>query len=51
MRGDLAACQGECDKPALERLIASADAEIDRLAYELYGLTEREIKVVEQGAD
>jgi hypothetical protein len=44
----LAGCRGECDKPAIERLIASTDAEIDRLAYELYGLTEEEIGIVEQ---
>ena len=32
---------------ALERQIAATDAEIDRLVYELYGLTEEEIKIVE----
>lgn len=31
----------------LERQIASTDKEIDRLVYELYGLTEEEIKIVE----
>jgi hypothetical protein len=43
----LADCQGECDKPVIERLIASTDAEIDRLVYELYGLTAEEIAIVE----
>ncbi len=32
----------------LERQIAHTDIEIDRLVYELYGLTEEEIKVVEE---
>jgi len=35
------------DKAALDRQIAATDAEIDRLVYELYGLTEEEIKIVE----
>jgi hypothetical protein len=30
-----------------DRMIASTDAEIDRLVYDLYGLTEEEIKIVE----
>ena len=31
----------------LEREIAATDAQIDRLVYDLYGLTEKEIKIVE----
>ena len=31
----------------LDHEIASVDAEIDSLVYELYGLTEEEIKIVE----
>ncbi len=31
----------------LSRQIASTDVAIDRLVYELYGLTEEEIKIVE----
>ena len=31
----------------VQRAIAATDAEIDRLVYELYGLTEEEIKIVE----
>ena len=31
----------------LRRQIAATDDEIDRLVYELYGLTEAEIKIVE----
>ena len=32
---------------ALERQIAQTDDEIDKRVYELYGLTEEEIKIVE----
>ncbi len=32
----------------LESQIESTDREIDRLAYELYGLTAEEIKIVEE---
>jgi hypothetical protein len=35
------------EQERLAREIASTDREIDRLVYELYGLTEEEIKVVE----
>ncbi|MCK4734589.1 MAG: hypothetical protein KAT65_19190, partial [Methanophagales archaeon] len=37
----------EIDKGLYERQIRIVDAQIDRLVYELYGLTEEEIKVVE----
>jgi len=37
------------EKERLKREIASTDAQIDRLVYELYGLTEDEIKIVEGG--
>ena len=37
----------EHDKEVLRRQIALTDAEIDRLVYELYGLTDEEIKIVE----
>ena len=32
----------------IQRQIESTDAEIDRLVYDLYGLTESEIAIVEQ---
>jgi hypothetical protein len=32
---------------ALERQIAATDRQIDELVYELYGLTEEEIRIVE----
>ena len=35
------------EKTSLERQIAATDTQIDRLVYELYGLTEDEIKIVE----
>ena len=37
------------DKEMLSRQIESTDAAIDRLVYELYGLTEDEVKIVERG--
>jgi hypothetical protein len=36
------------DKTVIQRQIAATDREIDRLVYELYGLTEEEIKIVEE---
>jgi len=35
------------EKTALERQIAATDTQIDRLVYDLYGLTEEEIRIVE----
>ena len=35
------------DQAVLKRQIDATDKEIDRLVYELYGLTEEEIKIVE----
>jgi len=37
------------EKEMLKREIESTDKAIDRLVYELYGLTEDEIKIVEGG--
>jgi len=36
------------DKKVLQREIDATDGEIDRVVYELYGLTEQEIRIVEQ---
>ncbi len=36
------------DKETLQRQIAATDQQIDRLVYELYELTEEEIKIVEE---
>ena len=38
------------DKELYERQIKIIDAQIDRLVYELYGLTEEEVKVVAMGS-
>ena len=38
------------EQELLQREIESTDAQIDRLVYELYGLTEEEVKIVEGGA-
>jgi hypothetical protein len=37
----------EHEKTATERQIAATDKQIDQLVYELYGLTEEEIRIVE----
>jgi len=37
----------ESDKNYLQRKCATLDKQIDELVYQLYGLTEEEIKVVE----
>ena len=37
----------EQEKTLLSRQIEATDAAIDKLVYELYGLTEEEIKIVE----
>jgi hypothetical protein len=34
----------------LQRQLEAADRQIDALVYELYGLTDKEIKIVEAGA-
>ena len=36
-------------KEMLERQIEATDKQIDRLVYELYGLTDEEIGIVEEG--
>ena len=43
----LAAARTPQEQTALERQIAATDTQIDRLVYELYGLTDAEIKIVE----
>ena len=45
---DLAAARTDHDKTLLHRQIATTDKEIDKLVYELYGLTEEEIRIVEE---
>ena len=43
----LAAAKNPNDKIQLEREVESTDRQIDQLVYELYGLTEEEIRIVE----
>jgi hypothetical protein len=38
------------EQESIKRTIAATDNQIDALVYELYGLNEEEIKVVEGGA-
>lgn len=38
----------DSDKTYLERKCATLDKQIDELVYQLYGLTEEEIKIVER---
>ena len=49
MNRKLASTKLAHEKTALERQIAATDKQIDALVYELYGLTEEEIKIVEGG--
>jgi hypothetical protein len=45
----LAAANTEHEKTALQRQIAATDRQIGQLVYELYGLTDAEIRIVEEG--
>ena len=47
LREKAAAVRTAHDRTVLERQIAATDHQIDRLVYELYGLTDEEIKIVE----
>ncbi len=43
----LATCNTPTEKTLLQRQIDTTDRQIDALVYELYGLTDEEIKLVE----
>jgi len=43
----LSGAKTDQEKTALQRQIDATDKQIDRLVYELYGLTEEEIRIVE----
>jgi hypothetical protein len=43
----MSAAQTPNDQTLLQRQIDATDREIDRLVYDLYGLTDEEIKIVE----
>ncbi|MBM4056322.1 MAG: hypothetical protein FJ264_16955 [Planctomycetes bacterium] len=45
----IASVKTDHDKTVIQRQIDATDRQIDRLVYELYGLTEEEIKIVEEG--
>ncbi|MGD8719319.1 MAG: hypothetical protein PVH29_10915 [Candidatus Zixiibacteriota bacterium] len=42
-----AAAKSDADKQRLQRAIKTTDRKIDTLVYELYGLTDEEIRIVE----
>ena len=44
----LGACKTPNERTMLERQIEATDTQIDALVYELYGLTEEEVRVVEE---
>jgi hypothetical protein len=46
----LAAARGEHDRTLIERQIAATDKQIDLLVYELYELTDEEIRIVEEAS-
>jgi hypothetical protein len=45
----LASAHNPQEADRLAREVESTDREIDRLVYELYGLTEEEVRIVEGG--
>ncbi|MCK4393632.1 hypothetical protein KAX17_12070 [Candidatus Bipolaricaulota bacterium] len=45
----LAAAKTDHEKSLIQRQIDSTDKQIDQLVYELYGLTDEEIRIVEEG--
>lgn len=46
-RASALAARTEADRELYSRQITATDREIDNLVYELYGLTEEEIRIVE----
>ncbi len=44
---DLPKAKTPHEQESLQRQIAATDRQIDKLVYELYGLTEQEIRIVE----
>ena len=48
LQKQLSAAKSESQKTAIQHQIDATDAEIDRLVYELYGLMEEEIAIVER---
>ena len=46
----LAAAKTSHEKTAIQRQIDTTDKQIDQLVYELYGLTDKEIRIVEEAS-
>ena len=46
---DLQAAKTDHEKSLIQRQIDATDKQIDQLVYELYGLTDEEIRIVEEG--
>jgi hypothetical protein len=46
---ELQSAKTDHEKSLIQRQIDATDKQIDQLVYELYGLTEEEIKIVEEG--
>ena len=46
----LTSAKADNNKTVIQRQIDATDRQIDHLVYELYGLTEEEIKIVEEGS-
>ena len=49
LRKDLDAANTPTQRTVIQRQIELTDRQIDQLVYELYGLTDEEIKIVEAG--
>ena len=48
LKEDISSLKTPTERTAIERQIQATDAQIDQLVYQLYGLTEEEIKIVEE---
>ena len=51
LHNELPAAKTPDEKTRLQRQIDATDQQIDNLVYELYGLTDKEIQIVEEGAN
>jgi len=49
LHAELHGTKTEYETASVERQISAVDAQIDQLVYELYGLTEEEIRIVQEG--
>jgi hypothetical protein len=49
LKRQIAEARTSHEQTLLQRQIEATDKQIDQLVYELYGLTEEEIKIVESG--